>query len=105
MTNAQLILTVAIIMGATMLTRFLSFLVFPAGRETPAFIRYLGKVLPAAAMAMLVIYCYKGIDLTAGNHGAPELIAGLAVVVLPCIGFSGILAYIIAAIIIPRNPN
>ena len=27
MTNAQLILTVAIIMGATMLTRFLSFLV------------------------------------------------------------------------------
>ena len=80
MTNAQLILTVAIIMGATMLTRFLSFLVFPAGRETPAFIRYLGKVLPAAAM--LVIYCYKGIDLTAGNHGAPELIAGLAVAVL-----------------------
>ena len=80
MTSAQLILTVAIIMGATMLTRFLSFLVFPAGRETPAFIRYLGKVLPAAAMAMLVIYCYKGIDLTAGNHGAPELIAGLVVV-------------------------
>lgn len=29
----------------------------------------------------------------------------LAVVVLTCIGFSGILAYIIAAIIIPRNPN
>ena len=29
----------------------------------------------------------------------------LAVVVLACIGVSGILAYIIAAIIIPRNPN
>ena len=29
----------------------------------------------------------------------------LAVVVLTCIGFSGVLAYIIAAIIIPRNPN
>lgn len=79
MTTTQLILTVAIIMGATMLTRFLSFVVFPAGRETPAFIRYLGKVLPAAAMAMLVVYCYKGVDLTAGNHGAPELIAALAV--------------------------
>ena len=34
----------------------------------------------------------------------PTLIR-LAVVVLTCIGFSGILAYIIAAIIIPRNPN
>ena len=30
MTNAQMILTVVIIMAATMLTRFLSFLVFPA---------------------------------------------------------------------------
>lgn len=29
----------------------------------------------------------------------------LAVVVLTCIGFSGILAYIIAMIVIPRNPN
>ena len=57
MTNAQMILTVVIIMAATMLTRFLSFLVFPAGKETPAFVRYLGKVLPAAAMSMLVIYC------------------------------------------------
>ena len=82
MTNAQMILTVVIIMAATMLTRFLSFLVFPAGKETPAFVRYLGKVLPAAAMSMLVIYCYKGVDLTAGNHGAPELLAGLGVILL-----------------------
>ena len=34
----------------------------------------------------------------------PTLIR-LAVVVLTCIGFSGILAYIIAMIVIPRNPN
>lgn len=80
MSNTQLIATVLVIMAATMLTRFLAFLVFPPGRETPAFVRYLGNVLPAAAMAMLVIYCYKGVDLTSGNHGAPELLAGLAVV-------------------------
>ena len=83
MTNTQIILTVAIIMAATMLTRFLSFLVFPAGKETPAFIQYLGKVLPAAAMAMLVIYCFKGVDITGGNHGAPELIAGVAALPWP----------------------
>ena len=81
MTNAQMILTVVIIMAATMLTRFLSFLVFPAGKQTPAFVRYLGKVLPAAAMSMLVIYCYKGVDLTAGNHGAPELLAGVKAII------------------------
>ena len=82
MTNTQIILTVAIIMAATMLTQFLSFLDFPAGKETPAFIQYLGKVLPAAAMAMLVIYCFKGVDITGGNHGAPELIAGVAVALM-----------------------
>ena len=82
MTTSQLVLSVVIIMAATMLTRFISFLVFPAGKETQAFIQYMGKVLPAAAMAMLVIYCYKGIDLTSGSHGAPELIAGAAVVLL-----------------------
>ena len=82
MTNTQIVCTVAIIMAATMLTRFLSFLVFPAGKETPAFIQYLGKVLPAAAMAMLVVYCFKGVDLTSGNHGAPEIIAGLAVALM-----------------------
>ena len=82
MTTSQLVLSVVIIMAATMLTRFISFLVFPAGKETPAFIQYMGKVLPAAAMAMLVIYCYKGIDLTSGSHGAPELIAGAAVVLM-----------------------
>ncbi|MCF0122677.1 MAG: AzlD domain-containing protein [Ruminiclostridium sp.] len=80
MTNLQIILTVLIIMVATMLTRFISFLVFPAGKEAPAFIQYLGKVLPAAAMAMLVVYCYKCVDITAGNHGAPAFLAGLAVV-------------------------
>lgn len=80
MSNTQLVLTVVVIMAATMLTRFLAFLVFPPGRETPAFVRYLGKVLPAAAMAMLVVYCYKGVDLTAGDHGAPALLAGLAVI-------------------------
>lgn len=80
MSTSQLILTVVVIMAATMLTRFLAFLVFPPGRKTPAFVRYLGQVLPAAAMAMLVVYCYKGVDLTGGDHGAPELLAGLAVV-------------------------
>ena len=33
-------------------------------------------------MAMLVIYCFKGVDITSGNHGAPELIAGAAVALM-----------------------
>ena len=43
----------------TMVTRFLSFLIFPEGKEPPEFIQYLGKVLPYAVIGLLVIYCLK----------------------------------------------
>lgn len=82
MTTTQMAVTLALVMAGTVVTRFLPFAVFPAGRETPAFVRYLGQVLPAAALGMLVIYCYKGLDLTGPTHGLPELIAGAVVVVL-----------------------
>ena len=48
MTLTQQIITIAMVVLATMLTRFLPFLVFPAGRPTPKYIQYLGKVLPSA---------------------------------------------------------
>ena len=35
---------------------------------------------PAAVFGMLLVYCLKGVDLTAGSRGLPELIAILAVV-------------------------
>ena len=56
MTLAQQIITVAMCVAATMLTRFLPFAVFSARRPTPKYIRYLGKVLPGAIFAMLVVY-------------------------------------------------
>lgn len=65
-----------------MLTRFLPFLLFPAGRPTPKYIQYLGKVLPSAVFGMLVIYCLKDVSLISGSHGIPELLAVLAVTVL-----------------------
>ncbi len=63
---------------ATILTRFLPFWLFPEGRETPAYIRYLGTVLPYAVMAMLVVYCLKGATPLYDPYGLPELIGVLA---------------------------
>ena len=80
MTLNQRIITIAIIVFATMLTRFLPFLIFPAGKETPRFVKYLGKVLPAAVFGLLVIYSLKGINVLEGSHGVPEMIA-IAVVI------------------------
>lgn len=63
-----------VILG-TMLTRFLPFLLFPAGKKTPKYIQYLGKVLPAAVFGLLVIYCVKDVSVLQGNHGLPEILA------------------------------
>lgn len=64
---------------ATMVTRFLPFLIFRGDKKTPDAIVYLGKVLPYAIMGMLVVYCLKDVHLTAYPYGLPEFI-GCAVV-------------------------
>lgn len=68
-----------VILG-TLLTRFLPFLLFPAGKPTPKYIQYLGTVLPSAVFGLLVVYCLKDVSLFAGNHGIPELLSIAAVV-------------------------
>ncbi len=80
MTAAQHIITIAAVVLGTLTTRFLPFILFPAGKPTPSYIRYLGRVLPSAAIALLVVYCFKDVSLLSGSHGLPELIGASAVV-------------------------
>ena len=75
MTLQQQFLTIAVVALGTMLTRFLPFLIFPGGKETPKFIQYLGKFLPGAVFGLLVVYCLKHVDLLSGSHGLPEAVA------------------------------
>ncbi len=82
MTLTQQIITVAMVVLGTMLTRFLPFLLFPAGKPTPKYIRYLGSVLPGAVFGLLVVYCLKNVSLLAGSHGIPELVSIAVVVAL-----------------------
>ena len=82
MTLTQRILTIAVIVLGTMLTRFLPFLLFPAGKSMPKVISHLGNVLPGAVFGLLVVYCLKNVSLFTGSHGIPELIS-IALVVAP----------------------
>ncbi|WP_368655178.1 branched-chain amino acid transporter permease [Ornithinibacillus sp. 4-3] len=82
MSTAQHIITIAMIVLGTMLTRFIPFIAFPSDKPTPKYIQYLGKVLPAAVIGLLVVYCFKDVRLTSGSHGIPELIGAVIVVVL-----------------------
>lgn len=82
MTLTQQIITIGMVVLGTAVTRFLPFLVFPAGKPTPKYVQYLGKVLPAAVFGLLVIYSLKDVSILSGSHGIPELIAIIVVVVL-----------------------
>ena len=81
MTLVQEVLTVAAVVAGTMATRFLPFLLFSRGK-TPAFVRYLGTMLPSAVFAMLVVDSLKDTTILTGTHGMPELLASLATILV-----------------------
>lgn len=80
MTVAQQMIMIAVVVLGTMATRFLPFLIFPPGRPTPEYVKYLGRVLPAAAIGLLVVYSLKDVNVLSGARGLPELVS-IAVVV------------------------
>ena len=80
MTTTQQVITIGTVVLATQFTRWVAFFAFPANKPTPKYIQYLGKVLPSAIFGMLVIYCYKDVDIFSASHGIPELLAGAVVV-------------------------
>ena len=53
MTLAQQFITIGLCAIATILTRFVPFLLF-SGKKTPRFVQYLGQALPGAIFGMLV---------------------------------------------------
>ena len=88
LTTGQAIASIAVMAAVTFLTRVLPFLLFDRGGQPPKVVPYLGRVLPPAVIAMLIIYCLRntqfafGPDLASLAGWAPQLIAAAAVVVL-----------------------
>ncbi|MDU2181722.1 MAG: branched-chain amino acid transporter permease [Veillonella sp.] len=75
MTSLEMIITVAIVVVGTLLTRFSAFLIFPTGKKAPDFVLYLGKALPTSVMGMLVVYTFKETVVLSYPYGIPEVIA------------------------------
>ncbi len=78
MTGYQQAMTILMVVLGTAVTRYLPFILFPAGKPTPKYIDYLGKVLAPAVFGLLVVYCLKNVSFFSGSFGIPELI-GIAV--------------------------
>lgn len=100
LTTGQAIASIAVMAIVTFMTRFLPFLLFDRGESPPKLVLYLGRVLPPAVIAMLIVYCLRTPAVSVSPElienvsslwasvvsffvgWAPQLISGIVVVVL-----------------------
>ena len=82
LTPVESLLSIAVMAGVTFLTRALPFLLFDRGEKPPRVVLYLGRVLPPSIIAMLIVYCVRGVTFAAPAGWVPTLLAGLAAVLL-----------------------
>ena len=82
MTTGQALAAIAVMAVVTFLTRALHFLLFDRGGEPPKVVLYLGRVLPPAVIAMLIVYCLKGVSFATRAGWVPALLASAAAVLL-----------------------
>lgn len=82
MTHNQMLITILIVALATIITRFLPFMIFPSHVTPPKFIQYLGTVLPASVMGLLAVYAFKNTPIMTAPYGVPELLATLLLIIV-----------------------
>ena len=78
----QALASILVMAGVTFLTRALPFLLFDRGDHPPRIVLYLGQVLPPAVIAMLIIYCLKGVSFATPAGWVPALAAGVTAALL-----------------------
>jgi branched-subunit amino acid transport protein AzlD len=76
---AAIILTAAV---CTFATRALPFALFGGKKGMPQIIGYLGKHLPGAIIAVLVVYCLKGITASHWTQSGAQIFSVAVVAVL-----------------------
>lgn len=75
-------LTIVVICVITLCTRAFPFLFFSRGRKPSALVLYLGRVLPPAIIALLVVYSLKDVALFEPPYALPEVAACALVLLL-----------------------
>ena len=68
------IAAIAVMAIVTFLTRVLPFLLFVRGESPPKIVLYLGRVLPPAIIAMLIVYCLRGVSFATPGGWVPQLL-------------------------------
>lgn len=82
----------------TWLTRGAPYLLFGGKKELPDTVSYLGTVLPASIMVILVAYCLRSIDLTVFPFGLAELLSASLVILVQFIKKNTILSILLGTV-------
>lgn len=75
LTSSQAIITIVVAGICTFATRLFPFVLFGGKKEVPEFIRYLGNILPAAIIGILIVYCLSDFKTGDVNTIAAKSIA------------------------------
>lgn len=75
LTTEKAIIVILVAAVCTFATRVFPFALFGGKKEVPAFIKYLGDILPVAIIGILIVYCLR--DFTGGDWNTilPQIIA------------------------------
>jgi len=79
MSTSRTILIIVICGLCTFFERAFPFLIF-RGKEVPAVVQYLGRVLPMAIMATLIIYCLRSTTFDVTTNWMPQIVASAVTV-------------------------
>lgn len=79
MNTEYIILAILISAVITFALRAVPFIVFNGKKKLPPRLEALGRILPSAIMAVLIVYCFKGVVKSPVYEGIPAAIAATVV--------------------------
>lgn len=82
LTAVQALIIIGMVTLGTVVTRFIPFIIFRHNKLNNSYISYLSKVLPYAAVGLLVIYCLKNVSFESPTYAIPEAVAIICIAAL-----------------------
>lgn len=80
MSTSEILIVIFVVFGVTFALRAFPFIIF-SKHEPPKLVRYIGEVISPAAIAMLVVYCFKDMQVDAAHcYGLAEVTASVVVI-------------------------
>ena len=87
--------TLIVVSLMTGLTRAIPYLLFGGKKEIPETVVYLGNMLPASIMIILVVYCLRNSEFSAFPFGLAELLSVALVIVVQYLKKNSLLSIIL----------